>query len=79
MATTAGTAIGSSGLVAAFMRWVAGREAGQVATRLAVIEEQLKTLTAALDRHGELGERVALLEQSVKAVHERLDGRRGKR
>jgi len=77
--TTAGTAIGSSGIVAGFMRWIAGREAAEVATRLAVIEEQLKQLTSTLAKHGEMGERVALLEQAVKAVHERLDGRRGKR
>lgn len=76
MMTTAGTALGSSGLVAGFMRWIAGREAQEVATRLAVMEEQLKTLVQALNKHGDLGERMALVEQSLKAVHDRMDGRR---
>lgn len=76
----------AAALTTAVSRFFTGREAAEaakasqeVSTRLAVIEEQLKTLTSGLGKHAELGERVALLEQSTKALHERLDGKRGRR
>lgn len=77
--TSGGVGVLAAAITASISRFFAGKEAQGVATKLAVIEEQLKTLTSELKRHGEIGERVALLEQSVKALHERFDGKRGRR
>lgn len=85
-----GTHAGVGGLAAAITtaiaRIFAGRERDEevkakqeVATRLAVIDEKLGHVQSALDKVGDVGERVALLERDVKALHERLDGERGKR
>lgn len=76
MGTHAFTGVGGGGLVAFLMRMFASKEAQEVSTRLALIEQRLADMTSALVKHGDMGERVALLEQSVKALHERLDGKR---
>jgi len=79
LGTHGGVGALAAAITTAVSRIFAGKEAQAVTTKLAVIEEQLKNLTAAIEKHGELGERVALLEQSVKALHERFDGKRGPR
>ena len=79
LGTHAATGMGGAGVVAAFMRWVAGRESQEVATRLALIEQKLDMLMKESAKHDGLSERVALMEASLRAVHDRLDGKRGKR
>ena len=79
LATHGGTGVAAAGIVAGFMRWLAGKEAGEVATKLALLEQKLDALGKVMEKHADLGERVALLEASVKAAHERLDGKRSKR
>ena len=79
LATTGGAAVSSSALVAAFMRWLSGREAAEVRTQLALVQQKLDQVAQTLEKHADLGERVALLEASVKALHARLDGKRGRR
>ncbi len=64
--------VGSTG-VAAFMRWVQGKDAQNVATQLALMRQQLDQLVASAAKHETAGERIALLEQDVKALHERVD------
>lgn len=78
-ATHGGAALAASGGVAAFMRWLAGKEAQSVATELALLRNDVTALTKLMEKHADLGERVALLERDVKAAHERLDGKRGTR
>ena len=72
-AATGGAAISSAGLVGLLMRALLGRQQTEVATRLAVIEQQLAHLVAAAAKTEGLGERVALLEASNAAIYERLD------
>jgi TolA-binding protein len=42
-------------------------------TQLAVMQQQLGTLEKLLEKHSDLGERLALQEQSTKALHARMD------
>lgn len=74
--TTGATGLGSAGAVGLMVRWLFGKQQAEVGTRLAVIEQQLAQLVASAQKHDGLGERVALLEASMKAAHERLDGRK---
>lgn len=81
LATHGGTAVLGAGGVGALMRWLSGRESQEVATRLALMEQKLDQLVAAADKHDGMGERLALLEQSVRVLHERVDAaakRRGR-
>lgn len=79
IATHLGGAGGAAAIATALMRWLAGKEATEVATRLALLEAKLDEALKALSKHEAIGERVALLEQSVKAIHERLDGQARRR
>lgn len=79
IATTGGAAISSAGLVGLLMRALLGKQQTEVATRLAVIEQQLAQLVSAAAKTEGLGERVALLEASTKALHHRMDGKQGRR
>jgi len=79
LATHLGGAGGAAGVATLLMRWFAGKEATEVATRLALMEQKLDQLVASLLKHEGLGERVALIEASVTAVHERLDGLQSQR
>lgn len=79
IATHAGSGVGGAGIVAALMRWVAGKEAGELRTEMALMRQKLDDVAKVLEKHADLGERVALLEASVKAAHERLDGRSKRR
>ena len=74
LATHGATGIGSGGVAVFLMRALLGRETTEVSTRLAVIEQQLAQLVASAAKHDGLGERVALLEASLRAYHERMDG-----
>lgn len=69
-----GSGVGGAGLVGFAMRFLWGKEQTETATRLALIEEKLTRLLEAQTKHDGYGERLALVEQSLKAVHERLDG-----
>lgn len=76
IATHGGVAVAASGGVGAFMKWLQGREAESVRTELALLRQELTGLAKTLEKHADLGERVALLERDIKAMHERLDGER---
>lgn len=77
--TSTGSALGGAGLIGAFMRWAKSKEAEAVTTDLALIKQQLAQLVESSRKHEGMAERVALLEQSVRALHDRLDGVRKKR
>lgn len=90
VAVAGGASIISSGGAAALVRWLAGRERDRekaeernereaVRTQLALVQQKLDHVASALEKHAALGERVALLEAAVKALHERVDGKRGRR
>jgi hypothetical protein len=55
----------------------AGREMGQVLTEIGYIKSQMDNLSRKLEAHEErwakMGERVAIIEQSAKSAHHRLD------
>lgn len=85
-----GGAATASAIGAAIMNWLRGRDARaasqraadesqRVATELALLRNDLTAVLKSLEKHEGLGERVALLERDMKACHERLDGKRGKR
>lgn len=62
-----------AGGVGAFMRWVSGKEAQETNTRLALLEQKIDQLVGSSAKADELRETVALLKQTVTALHERLD------
>lgn len=68
LAKIAGPAVIGSGGVAAFMRWVQGKDAQNVATQLALMRQQLDHLAASFAKHENIGERMALLEQDHTAL-----------
>lgn len=68
-----GTGVGGAGTVGLLMKWLWGKEQGAVATKLAVIEQQLSQISASLAKTESHGERLALLEGAVKTAHERID------
>lgn len=74
---TVGTHAASGGgagvLVAALMRLFQSREAAAVRTELALLGQQVGALATAIEKQSSLGERVALAEQSLKALHGRVD------
>lgn len=75
---------GGAGLVAWLSRLFQAKEAQEVSTRLALIEQALTNIASDLKKHEGLGERLALAEQALKALHSRMDsydaaGRRSKR
>lgn len=79
IATHGGVAVAASGGMGAFMRWIQGREAESVRTELALLRQELNALTKIMEKHSDLGERVALIERDVIALHERMDGKRAQR
>lgn len=70
---------GGAGLVAWLSRLFQAKESQAVATELALLRNDVTNLAKALERQAGLGERVALLEASVRAAHERIDGKRRSR
>lgn len=73
LATHGVTALVGGGSVGAFMRWVSGREAEAVSTRLALMEQKLDQLVAGATKADSMREDLALLKQTVQALHERVD------
>jgi len=71
--THLGAGAGGAGIVAWLSRMFQARESQAVATELALLRNDVTTLAKALERHEALGERVALLEASLRALHERFD------
>jgi hypothetical protein len=55
------------------MRWLQGKEAETVTTKLALMEQKLDTLVTNAARTDSMREDVALLKQTVKALHDRVD------
>lgn len=68
----------AAAITTAVARVFAGRESQEVATRLALIEQKLDDIRKDSEKHDGMSERLALLERDVHAMHERLDGKRGK-
>jgi len=64
---------GGAGLVAWLSRFFRAKEQQAVATELALLRRDLEGLSKQLEKHENINERVALLEQSVKALHSRFD------
>ena len=73
LATHAGTGVAGAGVVGAFLKWVAGKEAQEVSTRLALMEQKLEQILASQTRHESFGERLALAEAKAIRAHERID------
>lgn len=59
---TGGTGIGSAGMMGMFFKFLMGKQSSEVTTKLAVIEEQLKQLVAAVAKHDDLSDRLTKLE-----------------
>lgn len=64
---------GGAGLVAWLSRAFQAKESQAVATELALLRSDVNHLSAAIAKHENVNERLALVESSLKAVHERLD------
>ncbi len=64
--------LGASG-VGALMRWLQGKEAASVSTKLALMEQKLDQLVASSTLRAKDGERIALLEQAVRNINDRID------
>lgn len=79
LGTHGGVGVLAGGLVGFLSRLVQSRESQEVATRLALIEQQLAGMAKSLEHLAGLAERLALLERDVQALHQRLDSKRGKR
>ena len=72
--THPGTVAGGSGItVAAIFRWLQGREARELSTQIALMQQKLDAMAVAMEKHSGMGERLALAEQSLKALHSRMD------
>ena len=56
----------------------AGIFIGGLAMSIKFIEEQIKRLETKQDKHNNLIERMAIVEQSVKSAHHRIDDLKGK-
>ncbi len=56
----------------------AGIFIGGLAMSIKFIEEQIKRLEIKQDKHNNLIERMAIVEQSVKSAHHRIDDLKGK-
>lgn len=73
LATHGGVGLASAGGVGAFLKWVAGKEAQEVSTRLALMEQKLEQILMSQQRHESFGERLALAEAKALRAHERID------
>lgn len=67
------TGAGGATLVGALMRWLHGRDQAKAETTLAVLVEKVNQIAELQKKHDTYGERLALVEQSAKRAHERLD------
>lgn len=72
-------ALGSGGIGAWLMNFLRSKGEREVATQLALLRSDMDRVLKSIDKHDTLAERVALLEASAKALHARLDGKRGRR
>lgn len=72
--THVATGLGGAGAVGTLLRWMQSREARNVETTLAVLVEKVNQIAESQRKHENFGERLALVEQSLKAAHIRLDG-----
>jgi hypothetical protein len=73
LVTQAGGAAGAATLVGAFMRWLHGREAAKAETTLALLVQKVDQIADSQKKHDGFGERLALVEQTAKRGHERVD------
>ena len=54
-------------------RFFKAREQQAVATELALLRQELTALAKQIEKHENVNERLALVEASLKAMHERFD------
>lgn len=85
VAKTAGTMLGSAGLVGALMRWLAGREAREARQAQELAREEFVLLRADVKRliddvgeHKRVFEDVVNTKQAVKTLGEKFDDMKGK-
>lgn len=64
---------GSVGLFALFTRWIEGKRAEEMNTRLALMGQKLDQLVASSAKYEDTGKLAAQLEQRLDALKERLD------
>ncbi len=79
LATHGGVGLAGAGGVGAFMRWMQGREALNVATQLALMSQKIDQLMAQSEKHETMAERLALVEQKAAAAHSRIDDLQSRR
>lgn len=65
---------GGAGLVAWLSRLVQAKESQAITTELALLRNDVNNLSKSIAKHENVNERLALVESSLKAVHERMDG-----
>lgn len=73
-ATHVASGLGGAGGVGLLMRLLHSKEAQRMETTLAVLVAKVDQIAESQKKHDNFGERLALVEQSLKAVHERQDG-----
>ena len=71
--THGATTLAGAGGVGALMRWLAGKESEQVATRLALMEQKLDQLVAASEKTASLAERVIEARRGPLVAGQALD------
>lgn len=74
-----GVALLGGGLATWLQRFFASKEQQRIAITLELLSQKLDALAKSVEKHSDLGERVALLEASAKAFHARLDSFEAKR
>lgn len=72
-------ALGSGGIGAWVMNFLRSKGEREMATTLALLRNDMDRVLKSLEKTDRLAERVALLEASVTAAHQRLDGKQRKR
>jgi hypothetical protein len=64
---------GTGGLVAWASHWLKSKESQAMTTELALLRNDVNGLSKSLEKHANVNERLALVESSLKALHNRMD------
>ena len=73
LATHGGAGVAGAGLVGAFMRWLAGREAAEARDEFVGLRHDVKSLISDMQEHKAAFRSVVITEEAVKAMHKRFD------
>lgn len=73
LGTHGGIGLGAAGLATWLQRFFASREAASVSVQLALLTQKVDNIAESVEKHANMGERLALAEASVKAAHLRID------